>query len=217
MAPVRHRLSSRNTPLLTPPALSPDGWNHNAHYHERLLEFVPKSCPRALDVGCGLGTFARRLSRVANHVDAIDRDPAVVRQARQLSGQTPNIRFIEADFLSWETGESYDCISMIAALHHLPFDNAVTKAAQLLRPGGVLLVLGLDRAPSVFHAGARSLVAYPVSGYFRAVRQTSRVGAPIAEPTMTLPEIRQRADVLLEGALVRRHVLWRYSLVWTKR
>lgn len=198
------------------PALISDGWNHNAHYHERLLRSVPQPCRCALDVGCGLGAFARRLSSLADQVDALDSDAAVIRQARERSAQARNVRFIEADFMTWEPDEPYDFISMIAALHHLPFGDALTKTAPLLRSGGVLVVLGLDRTPSLFHAGARSLIAYPVSRYYRVVRTTSPVGARTLEPTMTLPEIRRQATGLLPGATVRRHLLWRYSLVWTK-
>ena len=49
-----------------------DGWNHNTHYHEQLLRAVPRPCRRALDIGCGVGQFARRLASVVEHVDAID-------------------------------------------------------------------------------------------------------------------------------------------------
>lgn len=200
----------------TMPALISDGWNHNVHYHERLLRSVPQPCRRALDVGCGLGAFARRLSSLADQVDALDSDAAVIRQARERSAPARNVRFMEADFIAWEPDEPYDFISMIAVLHHLPFGDALTKAAHLLRSGGVLVVLGLDRTASLFDAGARSLIAYPVSGYYRVVRATSPVGARTVEPTMTLPEIRRQAAGLLPGATVRRHLLWRYSLVWTK-
>ena len=195
-----------------------DGWNHNAHYHARLLQWVPQPCPRALDVGCGLGTFARRLSPMVGRLDALEKDATAIRQARAWSIDSSNIHFIDADFMTWTSDDAYDFISMIAVLHHLPFDAALTKAAGLLRPGGSLVVLGLDRAPSLLHAAARSLlVAYPASAFYRATRHTSLVGAPIMEPTMTLNEIRREAVRLLPGAVVRRHILWRYSLVWTKR
>lgn len=193
-----------------------DGWNHNSHYHDRLLAAVPRPCPRALDVGCGLGTFARRLSTLAEWVDAVDGDSAVVHQAADRSASAVNIRFVAADFMKWTADEAYDFISMIAVLHHLPFSDALTKAAQLLRPGGVLVVLGLDRAASLAHAGARSLIAFPLSRYYRLTRRRSPVGAPTLEPTMTLSEIRQQASVLLPRSVIRRHLLWRYSLVWKK-
>jgi SAM-dependent methyltransferase len=196
------------------PAPVPDGWNHNTHYHDLLLESVSRSCRRALDVGCGLGTFARRLSALTDHVDAVDGHAGVIRQARDFSTHVRNIRFIEADFMTWTSSDSYDVISMIAVLHHLPFDEALNKAARLLRPGGVLIVLGLHRAASPIHFVVRGALGYPVSLYYRMVRDTSAVGAPIQEPTMTLSDIRRRSQRLLPGAAVQRHLLWRYTLVW---
>jgi 2-polyprenyl-3-methyl-5-hydroxy-6-metoxy-1,4-benzoquinol methylase len=193
-----------------------DGWNHNNHYHDLLLAAVPPGCRRALDVGCGLGTFARRLATRASHVDALDEDTSVVQRARELSRSYTSIRFAHADFMTWTADEPYDVISMIAVLHHLPFREALMKTATLLRPGGVLMVLGLHRARSFVHLGARGLAGYPVSAFYRITRPTSRVGAPVRDPTMTLSEIRRGAGALLPGATIRRHLLWRYSLAWAK-
>lgn len=199
------------------PATFPDGWNRNTHYHERLLQSVPRDCQRALDVGCGRGTFARRLSQMSGHVDAIDSDAAVIRAARDCSVRARNVMFIEADFMMWKADAPYDFVSMVAVLHHLPFGDALIKAADLLRPGGALVVLGLDREPSLLHLAARCLIAVPMTGYYRIVRRASPVGAPTLDPTMTLSEIRRDASRLLPGAIVRRHALLRYSLMWTKR
>ena len=196
--------------------MNADGWNHNNHYHDPLIDVVPPGCRRALDVGCGLGTFARKLGARASHVDALDENEAVVQRAREMSRGNERIRFIHADFMTWDADEPYDVISMIAVLHHLPYGDALTKAARLLHPGGVLAVVGLHRARSIVHMGARSLVAYPVSAFYRLTRPSSRVGAPVRDPTMTLMEIRRDAAALLPGATVTRHLLWRYSLIWVK-
>jgi SAM-dependent methyltransferase len=196
-------------------AADADGWNHNNHYHDLLLGAVPSDCRRALDVGCGLGTFARKLATRTIHVDALDQD-AAIQQARSMSPAVEHLRFVHADFMTWTADEPYDFISMIAVVHHLPFRSALMKASALLRPGGALAVLGLHRARSFMHMGARSLVGYPVSAFYRMTRPTSHVGAPVVDPTMTLPEIRREADALLPGATILRHLLWRYSLTWVK-
>jgi trans-aconitate methyltransferase len=192
-----------------------EGWNHNSHYHDLLLAAVPPECRRALDVGCGRGTFARKLASRSSHVDALDQD-AVIQQARALSPGNQRIHFVHSDFMTWTADEPYDFISMIAVLHHLPFGGALTKAAALLRPDGVLAVLGLHRASSFVHMGVRSLVGYPVSAFYHMTRSTSPVGAPVLDPAMTLFEIRREAAALLPGATIQRHVLWRYSLTWVK-
>lgn len=193
-----------------------DGWNHNSHYHDILLANIPEPRARALDVGCGLGTFARRLATRIDCVDALDAEGPVIHQARELSRDNPRIRFVEADFMTWTADEPYDFISMIAVLHHLPFDDALTKAAALLRPGGVLAVIGLHRAETFVHMGIRSLVGYPVSAFYRLTRPMAHVGAPVREPSMTLSEIRRGAGTRLRGATIQRHVLWRYSMIWMK-
>src|SRR4029078_2457615 len=98
----------------------------------------------------------------------------------------------------------------------LPFDAAIAKVKSLLRPGGVFGVVGLDRTTSILHEAVRSSLAYPVTGFYRMTRRTAAVGAQIRETTLTLSEIRQKAAELLPGATIRRHVMWRYSLVWRK-
>lgn len=194
-----------------------DGWNHNTHYHDLLLQSVPRSCRRALDVGCGLGTFARRLSPLADRVDALDEEPGVITRARELSNGARNIRFIETDFMTWASDETYDVVSMIAVLHHLPFDGALKKAAALVRPGGVLVILGLHRAASPVHRLVGGGIGFGVRHFYLFVREEAPVGAPIREPSMTLPEIRRRTSAILPGARIQWHVLWRYSIVWRKQ
>jgi len=71
--------------------------------------------------------------------------------------------------------------------------------------------------PRCSSPGQGAAVAYPVSGYYRCTRHTSPVGAPTLDPSMTLDEIRRQAIAVLPGVTVRRHLLWRYSLLWVKR
>ena len=51
-------------------ALPTAGPDHNAVYHRHLLSHVPRTCERALDAGCGTGSFARLLADRAARVDA---------------------------------------------------------------------------------------------------------------------------------------------------
>jgi 2-polyprenyl-3-methyl-5-hydroxy-6-metoxy-1,4-benzoquinol methylase len=153
------------------------------------------SCERALDVGCGRGAFARRLAAIARRVDAIDRNAVTIEHARRDSTSHPNITFIESDFMSWRAPATYDVVAMIATLHHLPFEPALDKAATLLRPGGTLIVLGLNRDP--FLVGAmHAAVAYPVSWGHRITR-TSALGLKAEEqkrpqPVMVIDSISEK-------------------------
>ena len=192
------------------------GWNPNTHYYDRLLAALPADCRRVVDIGCGLGTFARRLACAVEHVDALDCDPRVLAKAAQFSNDLSNVRFVNADFLTWQPQTMYDAVSMIAVLHHLPFRPALLKAAALLRTGGVLLVLGLDRSPSLAHCVSTGAVATLISLWNRVMHASSPGEPSVAEPQMTLREIRNECASLLPGVVIRRHALRRYSLVWTK-
>jgi len=79
----------------------------------------------------------------------------------------------------------------------------------------VLAILGLYRASTLTDL-AWSAVAFPASRWLRLTRGLAEVNAPVTAPSMTLREIREAAARLLPGAMVTRHLLWRYSLIWTK-
>ncbi len=84
-------------------------WSHNSHYHAALLREVPPRCSRALDVGCGDGAFARKLASLADRVDAIDSDAAVIRRARDQAPAPANVSFILADFPAYPVeAEAYE-------------------------------------------------------------------------------------------------------------
>src|SRR5256885_2436548 len=126
-------------------ATLPNGaWDHNNHYHNFLLRYVPQNCETALDVGCGRGEFARLLAERAQSVLAIDLSPEMIRVARSDSTLKPNIEFKVADLMSCEIpNESLDCIASIATLHHLPLRAAILKMKAALKHGGVMLVLDI--------------------------------------------------------------------------
>jgi SAM-dependent methyltransferase len=95
------------------------------------------SAHRVLDVGCGNGLLARRLSEEGRDVTALDRK--LTRTER-----TATVRFVEADFLGYEDAP-YDALVFSASLHHLfPLEAALARAERLLRPGGLLLVSDFD-------------------------------------------------------------------------
>jgi SAM-dependent methyltransferase len=207
-------------------------WDHNDLYHRKLLRHVPPHCDRALDVGCGTGTFAKAVARKARVVEGVDRAPEVIAAAKARNPLPSNVHYRVADVLTEDLGtERYDFISCLAVVHHMPFATIVPRLREALRPGGVLAVLGLYRERTATDY-AVSLVAVPlnwlgtatfaVAGLaqtpFRRQRGQARerVRAPVAPPSMTLAEIRELAATLLPGVVIRRHLFWRYSLLYRR-
>lgn len=204
--------------------LPTDSWDHNGHYHPFLLQHVPLDCAEALDIGCGTGGFARQLAARSRHVLAIDLSPEMVRVARERSRQVPNVEFHVADALAVEFADAqYDCIASIATLHHLPFEEMLCKMKRALRASGVLLVLDLVQ-PEGRADMLRGALALPVSALLGLLKthrlsESAELRAAWADhgctdSYQTVTEVRNVCARLLPGGQVRRHLLWRYSIVW---
>lgn len=202
------------------------GFNHNDHYHPLLLDQLPPGPGVALDVGCGSGRFARRLSATGMHVEAIDRSDAMIELARATGSPGPGtISYRQADILTEPLpGQAYDFISCLASLHHVPF-GTVAKLRDALVPGGVLAVLGLGK-PSSPADYALALAAVPVNAAARLLvyageRLNGGVDhlpkAPIVETAPPMSRIRRDAAELLPGSKVRNLLFFRYLLVYRKQ
>lgn len=189
-------------------------WNHNEWYRRWLLRQLPSRAGSALDVGCGLGDLARSLK--ADEVTAID---ASARMIERASATTDRIKWINGDVLTHDLGR-YDVVTAEASLHHLPLREGLTRLGELTKPGGLLIVIGLylmatpaDRAMELV-----TLPANAVVGLAKAINGTGGkphdTEMPMVMTAPTLPEIRAAAAEILPGARIRRHLFWRYSLVW---
>lgn len=206
--------------------LAGEGWDHSSHYHGFLARQVPAPCREALEVGCGTGPFSRILAKSSERVLALDLSPNMIRVARERSAQFPNIDFRVADVLALELPpEAFDCVATIATLHHLPLKEVLTKLKSALKANGVLLVLDLFQTEGLSDA-FRSALALPLSlglrlmrhGRLNAPREVRRAWAEHGrhDSYLTLPQVHEVCAEVLPGAEVRKHLLWRYSVVWKK-
>jgi SAM-dependent methyltransferase len=189
-------------------------YDHNAHYSRLILQAIPSGCRNALDVGCGDGRLVRRIAeQTGTNVVGIDADARMVETAREATSDSP-VEFLEADFMSFNRDLKFDFVCAVASIHHLPFEHALQKMAALLRPHGVLAVLGLYREVGPVDTALASL-AVPVNALYSLRSNNVASNAPTRTPQMTLREIRATSTRLLANPRVRRLLLWRYLLTWT--
>ena len=130
----------------------PERWTQNGHYHQVILDAIPAGCAAALDVGCGAGGLTRRLRAAGPRVTGLDRDEQCIRVARGHPGAA-GIGYLVGDVARAPLRpESFDLVTSVAMVHHLDAELALRQMAGLLRPGGVLAVVGLarDRSPADF-------------------------------------------------------------------
>jgi len=117
--------------------------------YETLISILPfRPYREVLDVGCGLGVFARCLAPHAEHVLGIDISEEAVRGARHLSREFANIEYRRSDLAQFAgTPARYDLIVLADTLYYLsPLTDAVVdgiarQMAELLVPGGLLMLV----------------------------------------------------------------------------
>ena len=193
-----------------------DYWNHNVHYQPVILGAVPPGCDAAIDVGCGDGLLARKLAARCAAVTGVDRDERMVARARERCQDVPNATFLAADFMAYPlAAESFGFACANTALHHMDFAAALAKMARILRPGGRLAVVGLAEhgSPADWVIDAAGI---PANLCHKLIHGEGTSGAPVIAPGMTWAQARATAERVLPGVRYRRHLLWRYSLLWHK-
>jgi SAM-dependent methyltransferase len=205
-------------------------WDHNSYYQERLLRALPARCGRVLDVGCGAGQFAARLAERAERVDALDRSPVMIAEARRTVPASVTCLPGDAATADLPAG-AYDAVTSISALHHMDLPVVLPRLAAALRPGGLLIAVSHHRlevprglpaeAVSVLGNNARRAVLLCLPAGRRSRREmyaghAARPPMPVMDPELTLRQVRAQATAALPGSRVRWLVHWRYELTWRK-
>ncbi|MEU5396298.1 class I SAM-dependent methyltransferase [Streptomyces tibetensis] len=197
-------------------------WDHNAHFHRWILRQLPERVGSALDVGCGSGDLARLLTGRAARVHGIDADPAITARARELTPRATPVTYTAADALTGLGGRSYDVITCVAALHHLPFPEALKAFRDHLAPGGTLVIVGVAREHTpVDHL--LGIASIPLNVLMALLKNRGRpaprpvsMTAPTRPADLTFSEIAREARAVLPGVRLRRRLFWRYTLVWRR-
>lgn len=109
---------------------------------------------RVADIGCGGGLLSEALAQRGAKVTGIDMGeaPLTVARLHQLeSGLTIDYRKMTAEQLAEEAPNSFDVVTCLEMLEHVPDPAAVIKAcAVLVKPGGQVFFSTLNRNPKSY-------------------------------------------------------------------
>ena len=115
--------------------------------------FRPLSGLKILDIGCGGGLISEPLARLGATVTGIDPAPeniATAQQHAEPQGLDINYRACRAEDLV-EAGEVFDAVVCLEVVEHVPDPGAfIATCAQLVRPGGLLVLSTINRTLKAF-------------------------------------------------------------------
>ena len=123
------------------------------------LEWIDGLAPlegrRVLDVGCGGGVLSDAMARRGAQVLGIDlaSKPLKVAQLHALEAGTRAVEYREvaAEALAAETPATFDSVTCMEMLEHVPDPAAIVRAcATLVKPGGWVFFSTLNRNPKSF-------------------------------------------------------------------
>jgi len=113
------------------------------------------SSKRVLDVGCGGGILSDSMARKGANVTGIDLSTKALRVARlhALEVQTANLDFreVSVEALAAEQPESFDVVTCMEMLEHVPDPASVVQScARLVKPGGWVFFSTINRNAKAF-------------------------------------------------------------------
>jgi SAM-dependent methyltransferase len=135
---------------------SAHGWLEFLRTQELLRRFLPAPPARIVDVGGGTGVHARGLAAEGYRVSLVDVVPAHVERAGRIPGVEASLG--DARDLA-EADGSVEAVLLLGPLYHLREREdrvrALVEARQVVRPGGALGAVDLDRAGALLADAAR--------------------------------------------------------------
>lgn len=116
---------------------------------------APLKGQRVLDVGCGGGILADSMARRGATVLGIDLAGKALKvaQLHALEAQTAGVQYreISAEELAAEQPGSFDAVTCMEMLEHVPDPSSVVRAcSSLVKPGGYVFFSTINRNPKAF-------------------------------------------------------------------
>jgi len=120
-------------------------------YTDFLLSNIPKDVNTIIDVGCGSGQTAKRLSDAGFDVDCVSPSPLLAQETRDLLGKGHEI--YESYYEQLQTEKRYDLVLFSESFQYMDMEIAIKKTLELLNNGGYLLICDIFKTDTKEHGG----------------------------------------------------------------
>ncbi len=195
----------------------PAYWNHNVAYYD-WIKNTTIGCKDILDVGCGDGSLVRYLDDEKRMLVGIDVDEECIKRASNESG-SDNVQFICNRFETYNFEKMFDAVIFVASIHHMDITVALSKASSILKPGGMILIVGLAKPSSFFDWVVEAFHVIPcaIVSKIRHMQSSEENNIPVSYHFQEMNEIRTAANILLPSFKIKYGLFYRYLLWWKEQ
>jgi 2-polyprenyl-3-methyl-5-hydroxy-6-metoxy-1,4-benzoquinol methylase len=207
-------------------ALLPDVWDHNQQYQNYLIKNIPPKNEYVLDIGCGTGELTKKLLEKGEKIIGIDVAEKMIQEANKRNSHK-QIEYIctTAEKYLEETEKTFDIIISIAALHHMDEKTILAKMKDKLTKGGQILILDLikEKEPVDYVVSFIGMILNPLiilikRGRIKVTKEEKEAWKDHFQydEYLTLKEVKKITKETLGKAKIKRHIFWRYSIMYRK-
>jgi ubiquinone/menaquinone biosynthesis C-methylase UbiE len=146
--------------------------NQTAMTKDYLLQMVIKE-KSVLEIGCGNGDLSISLAQKGLKVTGLDISKKMIGNAQRKSedNNLTDIRFIQKDFLSYETDEKFDYVILAYFLNVFPDERTVKevmkKVISHLKPDGYILIADELNPKNIVLSSIVNILRIPVFMFFQ--------------------------------------------------
>lgn len=108
------------------------------NYANFLVSQIPENVKNVLDVGCGVGKLASKLTGLGYKVDCVSPSKLLTRHARELLGDKSHI--YESKYENVATDKKYDMIMFSESFQYVDIEKAMQNNLKFLNDGGYVLI-----------------------------------------------------------------------------
>ncbi len=195
----------------------PTYWNHNVAYYD-WIKNTTIECQDILDVGCGDGSLVRYLDDGKRMLVGIDVDKECIKRALSESDSN-NVKLICNRFEAYNFEKKFDAVIFIASIHHMDMAVALNKAKSILKPDGMILIVGLAKPSNFFDwvVEAFRIIPCTIVSKIRHMQSSEEKNIPVSYHFQEMNEIRTTANILLPSSKIKFGLFYRYLLWWKKQ
>lgn len=193
---------------------NPAYWNHNvAYYH--WIKKMTIACREILDVGCGDGSLVRYLDDGKRMLVGIDVDEECIKYALH-EAASDHVQYICSRFEAYGFEKKFDAVVFIASIHHMDMKAALRKAKSILKPQGLILIVGLAKPSNCIDWAVEALRVIPcrILSKIKHMQSSEENNIPVSYHFQELNEVRATANRLLPSFNIKYGLFFRYLLWW---